>query len=74
MRFGSVNKEIGRHRWTICALIFAATTINYLNLQILSLTIFEKMSILQGLPKHPLPPPPNPQNHQFLLCLQTGQW
>ena len=27
MSFSSVNETIGRHRWTICALIFAATYI-----------------------------------------------
>lgn len=35
--FASVNEAIGRHRWTICALIFAATTINYLDRQVLGL-------------------------------------
>lgn len=37
MSFNSVNETIGRHRWTICALIFAATTINYLDRQVLGL-------------------------------------
>jgi ACS family hexuronate transporter-like MFS transporter len=37
MTFASVNEQIGRHRWTICALIFAATTINYLDRQVLGL-------------------------------------
>ena len=37
MSFTSVNEAIGRHRWTICALIFAATTINYLDRQVLGL-------------------------------------
>lgn len=37
MSFSSVNKNIGRHRWTICALIFAATTINYLDRNVLGL-------------------------------------
>jgi ACS family hexuronate transporter-like MFS transporter len=32
-----VNKTIGRYRWTICALLFFATTINYLDRQVLSL-------------------------------------
>jgi ACS family hexuronate transporter-like MFS transporter len=32
-----VNEQIGRHRWTICALIFAATTINYLDRNVLGL-------------------------------------
>src|ERR1041385_2324599 len=35
--FTSVNEAIGRHRWTICALIFAATTINYLDRNVLGL-------------------------------------
>jgi MFS transporter, ACS family, hexuronate transporter len=37
MNVSSVNQSIGRHRWTICALIFAATTINYLDRNILGL-------------------------------------
>lgn len=37
MSFASVNENIGRHRWTICALIFAATTINYLDRGVLGL-------------------------------------
>jgi MFS transporter, ACS family, hexuronate transporter len=37
MSFNQVNETIGRHRWTICALIFAATTINYLDRQVLGL-------------------------------------
>jgi MFS transporter, ACS family, hexuronate transporter len=37
MSFSSVNESIGRHRWTICALIFAATTINYLDRNVLGL-------------------------------------
>ena len=37
MSFTSVNESIGRHRWTICALIFAATTINYLDRNVLGL-------------------------------------
>ena len=40
----------------------------YTILQILSLTLFEKMPILQALSQLSLPPPPsNPQNHQCLL-------
>jgi ACS family hexuronate transporter-like MFS transporter len=31
------GQTIGRHRWTICALIFAATTINYLDRNVLGL-------------------------------------
>jgi ACS family hexuronate transporter-like MFS transporter len=37
MSFTSVNESIGRRRWTICALIFAATTINYLDRNVLGL-------------------------------------
>lgn len=33
----NVRKPIGRYRWTICSLLFAATTINYLDRQVLSL-------------------------------------
>lgn len=32
-----LQKKIGRYRWTICALVFFATTINYLDRQVLSL-------------------------------------
>lgn len=35
MSLSSVNQAIGRHRWTICGLIFAATTINYLDRNVL---------------------------------------
>jgi len=35
--FTAVNEAIGRHRWTICALVFAATTINYLDRNVLGL-------------------------------------
>jgi MFS transporter, ACS family, hexuronate transporter len=31
------NAAIGRYRWTICALLFFATTVNYLDRQVLSL-------------------------------------
>jgi len=34
---GELNKQIGKHRWTICALVFFATTVNYLDRQVLSL-------------------------------------
>lgn len=37
MSFNSINETIGRHRWTICALIFAATTINYLDRNVIGL-------------------------------------
>jgi ACS family hexuronate transporter-like MFS transporter len=32
-----MNEKIGKYRWTICALLFFATTINYLDRQVLSL-------------------------------------
>lgn len=32
-----INKSIGKYRWTICGLLFFATTINYLDRQVLSL-------------------------------------
>ena len=32
------DKPIGNYRWTICALLFFATTINYMDRQVLSLT------------------------------------
>jgi ACS family hexuronate transporter-like MFS transporter len=31
------NQSIGKYRWTICALLFFATTVNYLDRQVLSL-------------------------------------
>ena len=31
-------KSAGKYRWSICALLFFATTINYLDRQVLSLT------------------------------------
>lgn len=37
MSFSSANAAIGRRRWTICALVFAATTINYLDRNILGI-------------------------------------
>jgi MFS transporter, ACS family, hexuronate transporter len=37
MSLSTVNEQFGRHRWTICALIFAATTINYLDRNVLGL-------------------------------------
>ncbi len=37
MSFNQVNETIGRHRWTICGLVFAATTINYLDRNVLGL-------------------------------------
>jgi ACS family hexuronate transporter-like MFS transporter len=35
--FNQVNAQIGRYRWTICALVFFATTINYLDRNVLGL-------------------------------------
>lgn len=32
-----INEKIGKYRWTICALVFFATTVNYLDRQVLSL-------------------------------------
>jgi ACS family hexuronate transporter-like MFS transporter len=32
-----VSKAVGKYRWTICALLFFATTVNYLDRQVLSL-------------------------------------
>ncbi|MBE2215270.1 MAG: MFS transporter [Opitutaceae bacterium] len=37
MSFATVNQKIGNYRWTICALVFAATTINYLDRMVLGL-------------------------------------
>jgi ACS family hexuronate transporter-like MFS transporter len=36
-KFNEINEKIGKFRWTICALLFFATTINYLDRQVLSL-------------------------------------
>ncbi|HEY9007786.1 MFS transporter [Ohtaekwangia sp.] len=36
-KFQNVNRAVGKYRWTICALVFFATTINYLDRQVLSL-------------------------------------
>src|SRR5512145_1554578 len=33
----TVNEKVGHYRWTICALLFFATTVNYLDRQVLSL-------------------------------------
>jgi ACS family hexuronate transporter-like MFS transporter len=33
----TLNTKIGRYRWTICSLVFYATTINYLDRQVISL-------------------------------------
>jgi len=32
-----INQKVGKYRWTICALVFFATTVNYLDRQVLSL-------------------------------------
>jgi ACS family hexuronate transporter-like MFS transporter len=37
MSLKQVNEEIGRYRWTICALVFFATTVNYLDRNVLGL-------------------------------------
>jgi ACS family hexuronate transporter-like MFS transporter len=37
MTVSSVNQQITRYRWRICALVFAATTINYLDRNVLGL-------------------------------------
>ena len=37
MNLTDVNEKIGKYRWTICALVFFATTVNYLDRQVLSL-------------------------------------
>jgi len=34
---GKINEKMTNYRWTICTLLFAATTINYLDRQVLSL-------------------------------------
>jgi MFS transporter, ACS family, hexuronate transporter len=35
--FSEANKHIGKYRWTICALVFFATTVNYLDRNVLGL-------------------------------------
>jgi ACS family hexuronate transporter-like MFS transporter len=35
--FNRINAQVGRYRWTICALVFFATTINYLDRNVLGL-------------------------------------
>ena len=32
-----INKKVGKYRWTVCALLFFATTVNYLDRQVLSI-------------------------------------
>jgi ACS family hexuronate transporter-like MFS transporter len=36
-KFNEINAKIGKYRWTICSLLFFATTVNYLDRQVLSL-------------------------------------
>jgi ACS family hexuronate transporter-like MFS transporter len=36
-KFNSINERIGRYRWTICSLLFFATTVNYLDRQVISI-------------------------------------
>jgi ACS family hexuronate transporter-like MFS transporter len=36
-KFNDINARIGKYRWTICSLLFFATTVNYLDRQVLSL-------------------------------------
>lgn len=36
-KLNEVNEQIGKYRWTICALVFFATTINYLDRNVLGL-------------------------------------
>ncbi len=36
-KLNEINAQIGRYRWTICALVFFATTINYLDRNVLGL-------------------------------------
>ena len=37
MSLTTINEKVGKYRWTICALLFIATTINYLDRQVLSI-------------------------------------
>lgn len=37
MSFNSINEKIGMYRWRICALVFFATTVNYLDRNVLGL-------------------------------------
>jgi len=38
MSMQNITQKMTQHRWTVCALLFFATTINYLDRQVLSLT------------------------------------
>ena len=37
MSAASINETIGKYRWTICALVFFATTVNYFDRNVLGL-------------------------------------
>jgi MFS transporter, ACS family, hexuronate transporter len=37
MSFTAINEKIGKYRWTICALVFFATTVNYFDRNVLGL-------------------------------------
>jgi MFS transporter, ACS family, hexuronate transporter len=37
MSFTSINEKVGKYRWTICALVFFATTVNYFDRNVLGL-------------------------------------
>ena len=37
MSFTTVNEKVGKYRWTICALVFFATTVNYFDRNVLGL-------------------------------------
>jgi ACS family hexuronate transporter-like MFS transporter len=36
-KFNEINEQVGKYRWTICALVFFATTVNYLDRNVLGL-------------------------------------
>lgn len=36
-KLNEINEKVGKYRWTICSLVFFATTVNYLDRQVLSL-------------------------------------
>jgi len=44
-----IGERIGRVRWTICAMLFAATTINYMDRQVLALL---KPTLMQSVANH----------------------
>jgi ACS family hexuronate transporter-like MFS transporter len=37
IQFKNINEKIGKYRWAICTLVFFATTVNYLDRQVISL-------------------------------------